>query len=85
MSAVFGVRSLTEKRISVFMEWIFLHGMEHCGRRAREEHYEYAYRLRWLRLQMDRIGFRNIRFFGDRTMAAPGPIDERVFITAIKE
>lgn len=54
-------------------------------RREREEHYEYAYRLRWLRAQMARIGFTEIRFFGDRTMALPGPRDERVFITARKE
>ncbi len=54
-------------------------------RREQEEHYEYAYRLRWLREQMERIGFSDIRFFGDRTMAMPGPKDERVFITARKE
>lgn len=58
---------------------------EGLWRREQEEHYEYAYRLRWLREQMERIGFRNIRFFGDRTMTMPGPEDERVFITARKE
>jgi ubiquinone/menaquinone biosynthesis C-methylase UbiE len=54
-------------------------------RREREEHYEYAYRLRWLRQEMERLGFRDIHFYGDRTLSAPGPQDERVFITARKE
>ena len=54
-------------------------------RRKREEHYEYAYRLRWLRDRMKEIGFQDIRFYVDRTMALPGPQDERVFITARKE
>ena len=54
-------------------------------RREREEHWEYAYRLRWLRQQMEAIGFRDIAFWGDRTMTLPGPADERVFITARKE
>ena len=54
-------------------------------RREREEHYEYAYRLRWLKMQMERIGFHDVRFFGDRTMLSPGREEERVFITARKE
>ncbi len=54
-------------------------------RREQEEHYEYAYRLRWLRRQMERIGFTEIRFYGDRTLTPPEPTDERVFITARKE
>lgn len=53
-------------------------------RRNQEEHVEYAYRLRWLRQEMEAIGFQNIGFWGDRTMAAPGAEDERVFITARK-
>ena len=53
-------------------------------RREQEEHYEYAYRLRWLRDRMKEIGFLDIRFFGDRKMALPCPVDERVFITARK-
>ena len=54
-------------------------------RREREEHWEYAYRLRWLNMQLEAAGFRDIRFYGDRTVQAPGPGDERVFITARKE
>ena len=54
-------------------------------RREQEEHYEYAYRLRWLREQLHRAGFSNVSFFGDRTMTLPGPEDERVFITARKD
>lgn len=54
-------------------------------RREQEEHYEYAYRLRWLRDQLHRVGFTGVQFYGDRTMALPGPEDERVFITARKE
>lgn len=54
-------------------------------RREQEEHYEYAYRLRWLKEQLLAAGFADIRFYGDRTMAQPGPEDERVFITARKE
>lgn len=53
-----------------------------CWRREQEEHYEYAYRLRWLRMQLASAGFTDICFYGDRTMAPPGPEDERVFITA---
>lgn len=53
-------------------------------RREREEHYEYAYRLRWLKQQMEAVGFQNIAFFGDRTMTLPDRKDERVFITARK-
>lgn len=53
-------------------------------RREREEHYEYAYRLRWLKQQMKALGFRDISFFGDRTMTLPDRKDERVFITARK-
>ena len=54
-------------------------------KRSREEHYEYGYRLRWLKMEMEKIGFRQIRFYGDRTMAPPTERDERVFITARKE
>jgi len=54
-------------------------------RREREEHVEYAYRLRWLRQVLLEAGFTDVRFFGDRTMTAPGPDDARVFITARKE
>ncbi|MBQ9270009.1 MAG: class I SAM-dependent methyltransferase [Oscillospiraceae bacterium] len=54
-------------------------------KRSREEHYEYGYRLRWLKKEMEKIGFREIRFYGDRTMAPPTERDERVFITARKE
>ena len=54
-------------------------------RRHREEHYEYAYRLRWLKARMEDIGFRDIRVYGDRTMASPTTEDARVFITARKE
>ena len=53
-------------------------------RREREEHYEYAYRLRWLKRQLKEIGFRDLGFFGDRTMELPERQDERVFITARK-
>ena len=53
-------------------------------RREQEEHREYAYRLRWLRQAMEAIGFQQVGFFGDRTMRAPGPEEERVFITARK-
>ncbi len=54
-------------------------------RREREEHYEYAYRLRWLREQMKNRGFEKIRLYGDRTLTPPEPEDERVFITARKD
>ena len=54
-------------------------------RREQEEHYEYAYRLRWLRDRMQEIGFHDIHFYGDRSMTPPGPQDERVFITARKD
>ena len=54
-------------------------------RREREEHYEYAYRLRWLRQQLQEAGFSQVGFFGDRTMTLPGDEDERVFITARKD
>lgn len=58
---------------------------EERWRREREEHYEYAYRLRWLRQQLYQAGFTDIQFYGDRSMDAPGPQDERVFIAARKE
>ncbi len=54
-------------------------------RREQEEHYEYAYRLRWLREQLHQAGFSDVNFYGDRTMTLPGPEDERVFITARKD
>lgn len=53
--------------------------------REREEHVEYAYRLRWLRQTLLEAGFTDVRFFGDRSMMAPSPDDGRVFITAGKE
>lgn len=53
--------------------------------REREEHYEYAYRLRWLREQLHQAGFSDVHFFGDRTMTLPTEEDERVFITARKD
>lgn len=54
-------------------------------RREQEEHLEYAYRLRWLRQQLQDAGFSQIQFYGDRTMTPPTGEDERVFITARKE
>jgi SAM-dependent methyltransferase len=54
-------------------------------RREQEEHYEYAYRLRWLRQRLAQVGFQDIQFYGDRTMTHPEPDAERVFITARKE
>lgn len=53
-------------------------------RREREEHYEYAYRLRWLKRQLKEVGFEKIAFFGNRTMELPSTWEERVFITARK-
>lgn len=53
-------------------------------RREQEEHYEYAYRLRWLKQQLLQAGFRDVHFYGDRRMDAPTEEDERVFITARK-
>ena len=64
---------------------IFIRESENLWRREREEHWEYAYRLRWLRMQMERIGFRDIRFYGNRTLTAPGSRENRVFITGRKE
>lgn len=54
-------------------------------RREQEEHYEYAYRLRWLREQLHEAGFSEVSFYGDRTMTLPTEEDERVFITARKD
>lgn len=53
--------------------------------RSQEEHYEYAYRLRWLKQQLVQSGFCNIQFYGDRVMTPPCEEDERVFIVARKE
>lgn len=54
-------------------------------RREREEHYEYAYRLRWIREQLCLAGFSDVTFYGDRTLELPTGEDERVFITARKD
>ena len=54
-------------------------------RRQREEHIEYAYRLRWLRERMEELGFCGVRFWGDRALRMPDERDSRVFITARKE
>lgn len=58
---------------------------EELWKRHREEHYEYAYRLRWLRHQLTQVGFSKIAFYGDRTLTAPTGNDQRVFITARKD
>ena len=54
-------------------------------RREQEEHVEYAYRLRWLKKQMESMGFRSVSFWGDRTMSPPTAQDSRVFITARRD
>ncbi len=51
-------------------------------RREREEHYEYAFRLRWLYMVMQQLGFRDICCYGDRTFTRPEAGEARVFITA---
>lgn len=53
--------------------------------REQEEHYEYAYRLRWLKKQLQDTGFSQVCFYGNRSMEPPIEVDERVFITARKD
>jgi SAM-dependent methyltransferase len=54
-------------------------------RRHQEEHLEYAYALPWLKAQLEKNGFRDIEFYGDRTFLTPQPDEDRVFIIARKD
>ena len=73
------------------MENLCYYGMDifiregNLWRREQEEHVEYAYRLRWLQMQMETIGFQAVKFWGDRVMSPPTGHDSRVFITARRD
>lgn len=53
-------------------------------RREREEHLEYAFSLPLIQEMLERTGFRDVTFYGERTFLPPQPDEERVFITARK-
>ena len=54
-------------------------------RREQEEHVEYAYDLDWLRTELQKAGFQDVTFYGERTFLPPQPDEERVFIIARKD
>ena len=78
---------LTEENLCFYGMDLFIRepGPPERWRREREEHWEYGYRLRWLRARMEEIGFRDVRLYGDRRLTPPSRDEERVFITGRKE
>lgn len=54
-------------------------------RREQEEHVEYAFSLEFLKQELESAGFRQVTFYGERTLMPPEPDEERIFITARKD
>lgn len=84
VACIWRTEFLEEENLCFYGMDIFIREGE-LWRREQEEHYEYAYRLRWLKERLSEAGFTDIHMYGDRTMDLPEPEDERVFITARKE